>query len=408
MAVSRGKVTPTEAADAAQPPAGPAASASPLGNRNRFQWRPHWSHAQQRVKETAARAWSWIWGGGEDTDKFTEGWFPVATLSPNQEPSVKVIAVVALTFLGILRRDNRLPQYGGGGDGYHGTYYLQKWFPLAIALVDEADLGLDIALGVRLTERDEETWAVLLLGACLYAQAMLLVSTWVRNFVGMYDSAFNTAYWGMFSLVVFMLEDSTTMAAFATVDGLVSRRSWLDVANLVITLGSALYVAGLLLWAIAAKTSQHLDFGVSRQVLVPLLLCVAWVGCVVVVHVIAGVPLPPGMKTAITVIHALFYGVSLVLSWHLLHEVGPPLRSLCPAKKMATPDAANADTARGTAGIGEVWDPDCVGECSPGPLDNLLRFQHQLQAFNARVEEERHDEARSDSSSDGDSVTPPV
>ena len=140
----------------------------------------------------------------------------VAEVEEGEERSCNGWMLWALVYIGLVDRDNNSVEEGGSGNGYHGIYYLATPFSFLFALADIVDFALDVNLSVKLIRRPEYTWGVLLLVASILSQCLLYRSRYLRSFnEGL--APINTTVYAAFQLVVFMLEDHTTIVAYTQV-----------------------------------------------------------------------------------------------------------------------------------------------------------------------------------------------
>jgi hypothetical protein len=124
-----------------------------------------------------------------------------------------------------------------------GKYEMNPLLLVGLSALDWVDAILDFGLTDSLRVRGEHSYAAWLGFGTAMMVAVQVGQRWllntpraIRSKVFAIDLAF---FVSSIEIAVFFFEDSATLFAFASVDGLFDRRSWTDVANLVTTIVSA-------------------------------------------------------------------------------------------------------------------------------------------------------------------------
>jgi hypothetical protein len=214
--------------------------------------------------------------------------------------------LVVLVYLGVLCRDNveKITR------GFHGSYYVPGVLTLLFSLTDELDFLLDLNLSGKLFNRGHAVWGGLLIVTSIVCQGILLWSKHERNFkTGV--AAENLGVFALMELVVFMLEDTTTIVVFTQVNGLFDPTDLFDVANLALTLASA---AGCIAAAVAAVWGDVYVRDAMRCRLLPLVTSVMWTAYVAIRHVALDEQQSGPMNATIVGLYFLFLATGSTLT----------------------------------------------------------------------------------------------
>jgi hypothetical protein len=228
-----------------------------------------------------------------------------------------------------------------------GTYGRATAFALLFAFIDWADFILDMRLGFLLAAHggSDRTWGGLLIAMSLVAQLFMLCSRSIRNRC---KPDGKMAVYAVGEMLVFLIEDHTTLAAFVVVKDLYTG-SIVDILNMTLTLLSALactamyartYVLPKLVWGLQYRptwwverhTKSWLKYSLSIiemviegifAVLAFFIWCiplgvVAWATYIGIYHIILENPADDGMVRTVKVIYGTFVGFILFLGgWGL-------------------------------------------------------------------------------------------
>lgn len=147
---------------------------------------------------------------------------------------------------------------------------------LFLVVLDYVDFVLDIVLVTQLYSIETtvaKTWGDLLLSGAIISQFVLVLSRLMRESEVSFkeDKIEAKIIFAVYELVVFALEDSTTIMAFTLVDGLFDPSSPTDIANLGVTMFTGIYL--LILTFKNVYTEKGRDFADGQTC------CLFWPSC---------------------------------------------------------------------------------------------------------------------------------